>query len=76
MTTRATRAKAITNGAAPSPPPPAAAPPSLEERVATLEQTIVKLATALAQLLAVQMQPQMQQAILAQLTGQQSEAET
>jgi hypothetical protein len=67
--------QAITNGvgaAAPTRP----TSPSLEERVATLEQTTVRLAAALAQLLAAQIQPQMQQAILAQLTGQQSEAET
>jgi hypothetical protein len=65
--------QAITNGAA----PPPSTPPTLEERVATLEQTTVRLATALAQLLAAQIQPQMQQAILAQLTGQQpAEAET
>jgi hypothetical protein len=71
MTTPATSAQAISNGAAEPPTPSGAPPPTLEDRVATLEQTMVRLAAALAQILATQMQPQMQQAILAQLTGQQ-----
>jgi len=50
-----------------TPPTPAA----LEDRVTALEQTVIKLATAVAQLLAQAVQPQLQAGILAGLTGQQ-----
>ena len=68
MTARTTRPKAHANGATLTTP---AAPPSLEDRVTALEQTVIKLATAVAQLLAQAVQPQLQAGILAGLTGQQ-----
>ena len=68
MTARTTRPKTPTNGAAVTTPP---APPALEDRVTALEQTVIKHATAVAQLLAQAVQPQLQAGILAGLTGQQ-----
>jgi len=68
MTARATQPKAHANGAAVTTPP---TPAALEDRVTTLEQTVIKLATAVAQLLAQAVQPQLQAGILAGLTGQQ-----
>jgi hypothetical protein len=67
MTARATQPKAHANGAAVTTPPA----PALEDRVTALEQTVIKLATAVAQLLAQAVQPQLQAGILAGLTGQQ-----
>ena len=68
MTARTTTPKTDTNGVAVTTPP---TPPALEDRVTTLEQTVIKLATAVAQLLAQAVQPQLQAGILAGLTGQQ-----
>jgi hypothetical protein len=45
--------------------------PTLEDRVTALEDTILKLANAVAQLLTQAVQPQLQAGILAGLTGQQ-----
>ena len=71
-----------TNDEAPQPAPngSAAAPetgegcpetdtPSTEERIARLEQQVARLAAGVASLLAEKMQPQIQQTILARLTG-------
>jgi hypothetical protein len=56
-----------TNGA--KKPPAAPAKPSTDQRITALEQQVARLAAGVAQLLAQQMQPQVQQAILKQLNG-------
>jgi hypothetical protein len=48
-----------------------ATPAALEDRVTALEDIVLKLANAVAQLLTQAVQPQLQAGILAGLTGQQ-----
>lgn len=68
MTTRARTPEPETNGT-PVAPPDTPTSPTSEERITVLERQVQTMAAALAGLLAQQMQPQVQQAILAQLTG-------
>jgi hypothetical protein len=71
-----TRSKIVTNGATEvsSQPMPDIPPQTMEDRVGALEETVSKIAAALASVLAQQMQPQLQQSIFDKLTSQSDES--
>ena len=67
------KADPAANGAAVTDPPsipPPGPPPTDSDRITQLEETVARMAQALAALLSQQYQPQVQQGIFNQLTGQ------